>query len=121
MFRRSLAWAETETATGNPWVVDFGGRVRRNETSGLESQHQAMTLAAWNWLFFFVAHLTRTLVLKVDLASNARSNRSSDDIQHSLWQLGINVDYSHCLSARRVAGYLHARNIDALLPQHIAE
>lgn len=26
VFRRSLAWAETETATGNPWVVDFGGR-----------------------------------------------------------------------------------------------
>ena len=30
-----MAWAKSVTATGNPLGVDFGGRVRRDETSGL--------------------------------------------------------------------------------------
>lgn len=34
-FRRSLAWAEAQTATENHWVVDFDGRRSSDEKSGL--------------------------------------------------------------------------------------
>lgn len=34
-FRRSLSWAEAERATGNPLVLDSGGRQRPHEKFGL--------------------------------------------------------------------------------------
>src|SRR5690606_14857012 len=48
-------------------------------------------------------------------------NRRTNDVQNALRQCGINVDDSQGLRLLFIARYLHTGNVDALLPQHVAQ
>src|SRR5690606_574366 len=58
---------------------------------------------------------------QVDLSCNAGTNCCTYNVKYALRKRRINIDNSQGLSLLFVACYLHAGDVDALLPQNVAQ